>query len=34
MAQREDKDLVHSLAIDPRHPNRFASCNDGRVVFW
>ena len=34
IAVRQEKDLVHSLAIDPSDPLRFASCNDGRVTFW
>jgi WD40 repeat protein len=34
IASREEKDLVHSLAINPSNPFCFASCNDGRVTFW
>lgn len=34
IAVRQEKDLVHSLAINPSDPFSFASCNDGRVAFW
>lgn len=34
LATREEKDLVHSLAINPSDPLRFAACHDGRVTFW
>jgi hypothetical protein len=34
IAGREEKDIVHSMAINPKDSLSFAACTEGKVVFW